>query len=157
MKKRRIKRRKSKGFARIARARKGLETPAPVNAPIKLDYEIPVEYKPAEAITHDEARQERLRRLKRTFISSILLRPLAFFTPIIVTPIFYSYLGGKLGYGLYESTISFSMFIMMANAGLTLGVSTSSPTAKSPAIRRRRSAMSRHSFLLCWELHLLDQ
>ena len=90
--------------------------------PSPLNYETPQGKIPTVQMTHQEARTERLRRLKRTFLSSILLRPLAFITPLFITPIFYKYLGGDLGFGLYQSTVAFSMFVLMANAGLSLGM-----------------------------------
>lgn len=75
---------------------------------------------PATAATHS-LRAERIRRLKRTFISSVLMRPLAVITPIIIAPMFLRYLGAER-YGLYETVISLASFIGMSNAGITLGL-----------------------------------
>jgi O-antigen/teichoic acid export membrane protein len=71
--------------------------------------------------TLQSSRVERTRRLKRTFVSSLLLRPLAIITPFVIAPMFVKYLGQER-YGIYETVISFAGFIAMSNAGLTLGL-----------------------------------
>lgn len=74
---------------------------------------------PAEGT--ESHRAERIRRLKRTFVSSLLMRPLAVITPFIIAPLFLRYLGEER-YGLYATVISLAGFIGMSNAGITLGL-----------------------------------
>ena len=66
-------------------------------------------------------RAERTRRLKRTFVTSVLMRPLALVTPFVVAPLFLRYLGEERN-GLYGTIISMAGLIGMSNAGLTLGL-----------------------------------
>jgi O-antigen/teichoic acid export membrane protein len=73
-----------------------------------------------EGVT-DILRAERGRRLRRSIISGLLLRPLALIILIVTVPLFLSYLG-KERYGLYETIIGLSMWLSLSNIGLTTGL-----------------------------------
>ena len=64
--------------------------------------------------------QERNRRLTSSVLASLLLKPLALLTPLVVVPLFSKYLGDQ--YGLFATIVSLSMLLAMSNAGLTLGL-----------------------------------
>lgn len=76
---------------------------------------------PPPAGTIQSHRAERVRRLKRTFVSSLVMRPLAVVTPFVIAPLFLRYLGSER-YGLYGTVISMAGFIGMSNAGIGLGL-----------------------------------
>ena len=74
--------------------------------------------------TPDDAevrRAERLKRVKLSLLTSLLIRPISFILPILTIPLFYRYLG-KERYGLYEAIGALALYVGMTNAGLTLGL-----------------------------------
>ena len=71
--------------------------------------------------TLDHHRSERTRRLKWAIFTSLLFKPLAFVTPVITVPLFLTYLG-KEGFGLFENIGALTVWLMLTNAGLTLGL-----------------------------------
>jgi O-antigen/teichoic acid export membrane protein len=73
-----------------------------------------------EGVT-DILRAERGRRLRRSIISGLLLRPLALIILIVTVPLFLKYLD-KERYGLYETIIGMSMWLSLSNIGLTTGL-----------------------------------
>src|SRR5256885_7799980 len=71
---------------------------------------------------HELHRKERARRFRLSIVSSLLIRPLSVVVPLVSAPLFLKYLGGKEGYGLYESIGALALWLGMTNAGLGLGV-----------------------------------
>lgn len=66
-------------------------------------------------------RAHRLRRMKLSILSSLLIRPLAVVIPIVTIPLFLKYLGRER-YGLYEAIGALALYMGMTNVGLTLGL-----------------------------------
>jgi O-antigen/teichoic acid export membrane protein len=75
----------------------------------------------AAADDSQRRRAERLKRVKLSLLTSLLIRPISFILPIVTIPLFYRYLG-KERYGLYEAIGAMALYIAMTNAGLTLGL-----------------------------------
>ena len=82
---------------------------------------------PDQAAAHAAAdaairyRRERSRRLRWSLVTSLLTKPIAFVTPIVTVPLFLHYLG-KERYGLFENVGALTVWLTMANVGLTLGL-----------------------------------
>jgi len=72
----------------------------------------------AQALLH---RNERVRRLKKAWVSSILIRPLSFLLPLITVPLFLKYLGQER-YGMYETMGALASWLAATNLGLTLAL-----------------------------------
>jgi O-antigen/teichoic acid export membrane protein len=68
------------------------------------------------------SRNERSRRIKQSILAAILTRPLGFVIPILTVPLFLTYLGSPERYGLYETVGALSMWLGMANFGMSLGL-----------------------------------
>jgi O-antigen/teichoic acid export membrane protein len=66
-------------------------------------------------------RVERSRRLKLSVFLSVLIKPLAFLTPLITVPLFLRYLGTE-GFGLFAAVGALAMWVGMANIGLNVGL-----------------------------------
>ena len=77
---------------------------------------IELEYQPL-----DRHGIERNRRLRRSIVTAVMIRPLALIISFVSVPIFLRYLGPER-YGLYEAIIAFSMYLSLSNAGLTAGL-----------------------------------
>lgn len=73
---------------------------------------------PYEPVNHEG---ERNRRLKKAWISSILIRPLSLLTTLITIPLFLKYLGNER-YGLFESVGAMAAWLAATNLGLTMGL-----------------------------------
>ena len=71
---------------------------------------------------HHAHRVQRSRRLKLSIASSLLIKPLAFFIPIITIPLLIKYLGSEQRYGLYETVGAVAMWVSMVNVGMNLGL-----------------------------------
>jgi O-antigen/teichoic acid export membrane protein len=65
--------------------------------------------------------RERNRRVIRSVLTALLIKPLALVTTLLVPALFVKYLG-KEGYGLYEATVALAALLSITNAGLTLGL-----------------------------------
>jgi O-antigen/teichoic acid export membrane protein len=76
---------------------------------------------PVTPATTDDHRRERTRRLKWAIFTSLLTKPLAFITPVVTVPLFLTYLG-KEGFGLFENIGALTVWLVLTNAGLTLGL-----------------------------------
>jgi len=66
-------------------------------------------------------RTERIRRLKVSLVSSLLVKPLSLITPMVVVPLFLRYLGSE-GYGLYESIGALVAWLAVMNLGAGMGL-----------------------------------
>lgn len=69
-----------------------------------------------------ELRRVRTRGLRRSFISSLLVRPLAFIIPIVTIPLFVRYLGTQEKFGLYETVAAAVMWLGTLNLGMGMGL-----------------------------------
>jgi O-antigen/teichoic acid export membrane protein len=72
----------------------------------------------AHAFDH---RGERSRRLKWSILTSLLTKPLAVVTPIVIVPLFLHYLGTE-GYGLFENVGALTIWLTLSNVGITMGL-----------------------------------
>jgi O-antigen/teichoic acid export membrane protein len=70
---------------------------------------------------HSSHRARRLRRLKLSIASSLVIRPLALLIPIVTVPLFLRYLGVE-GYGLFEAVGAIAMYLSITSLGLTGGL-----------------------------------
>src|SRR5262249_40098559 len=76
----------------------------------------------AEARANQQAqRGERLSRIKKAVVSSIIIRPLALIIPLVTVALFPKYLGEER-YGLYQLVGALVMWLGMTNLGLTMGL-----------------------------------
>jgi O-antigen/teichoic acid export membrane protein len=64
---------------------------------------------------------ERNRRLRAAVFSSLLVKPIAAFTPVLVIPIFIKYLGPER-YGIFETLSSVAVWIGLTSMGLGFGL-----------------------------------